>query len=234
MSGIPLAGLLALSLDPQRIESTVPHLVGFAVGALLGGAMLHLVPAAVARMGTAPPLSLFFLLGFLSFFVLEKFLWAHDHRTARGVRGPRPVAILNLVGDGFHNLIDGAVIAASYTASPALGVSTTLAVVLHEIPQEIGDFGVLVHAGLPVRRAVLLNALSGVTAVAGALGTLAVGRMAAGVTTALLPVAAGSFVYIAASDLVPELQQVRGAAASARQVGLIVLGIGLMCLLLLF
>lgn len=111
-------------------------------------------------------------------------------------------------------------IAASYNACPALGVSTTLAVVLHEIPQEIGDFGVLVSAGLPVRRAVLLNALSGLTAVIGA--------------TALLPVAASGFVYNAASDLVPELQRVRGTTASALQIGLIALGIGLMGLLLPF
>jgi zinc and cadmium transporter len=126
------------------------------------------------------------------------------------------------------------VIAASYNASPALGVSTTLAVVLHEIPQEIGDFGVLVSAGLPAGRAVLLNALSGLTAVIGAIGTLAVGRVAAGVATALLPVAAGGFVYIAASDLVPELQRVRGTTASGLQLGLIALGIGLMGLQLLF
>jgi len=234
VSAIPLAGLAALSLERRRVEAATPHLVSFAVGALLGGAMLHLVPAALERLGGGAVVWFLFLLGFLGFFVLEKSLWAHGHQVTRPGDGPaRSVALLNIVGDGVHNALDGMVIAAGYIADPAVGMAATLAVVLHEVPQEVGDFGILMHGGFTVRRAIFLNLLTGMTALAGAVTVLVVGQRAAGAAAALLPVAAGSFVYIAASDLVPELQRVRGAAAAARQLALIVLGIGLMAAALL-
>lgn len=235
VSAIPLAGLALLAADPGRIERSVGYLIGFAVGALLGGALLHLLPEALERLGNGPAVPLGFLAGFVGFFVLERFLWTHEHRRPRAVAGGiRPAAMLNVIGDGLHNVVDGMVIAASYAAGPSIGVATTVAVMLHEIPQEVGDFGVLVHSGLPVRRAVLWNALSGVTALLGATLMLLVGSRVAGSLTALLPVAAGGFVYIAASDLVPELHRVRGARAGAWQLALILLGIAVMAVPALF
>jgi zinc and cadmium transporter len=229
VSAIPLAGLWLLSARPAAVDRAGSYLISFAVGALLGGALLHLLPAALERLGSGPAVPLAFLGGFVGFFALERFLWTHEHRRPRAVAGAaRPVAVLSVIGDGLHNLLDGMVIAAAYAAAPAIGLATTVAVILHEIPQEVGDFGVLVHSGLPVRRAVLWNALSGATALLGALVMLVVGTQVAGAATALLPVAAGGFVYIAASDLVPELHRVRTPRAGAWQLALILLGIAVM------
>jgi zinc and cadmium transporter len=228
VSALPLLGLLVLAADAEHVERAVRPTISFAVGALLGGALLHLFPAALADLGPGPGASLGFLAGFLGFFILERFLWAHSHSVRRTAPQVRPVAVLNLVGDGLHNLLDGMVIAASYTQSPQLGIATTLAVVLHEVPQELGDLGVLLHAGLPVRRAVLWNVFSGATALAGATLVLLVGSRVAGAVVGLLAIAAGGFVYIAASDLVPELRRVRGRRASVTQTLLILLGIAVM------
>ncbi|HEY9443905.1 MAG TPA: ZIP family metal transporter [Gemmatimonadales bacterium] len=226
VSAIPLTGLVLARARADRLRRVVPLLVAFAVGALLGGAFLHLVPEAIARLGAGPGLSFLLLAGFLGFFVLEKFLWGHQHEPHG--RRVAPLATLNLIGDGLHNIIDGAVIAAAYSADPKVGMAATLAVFLHEVPQELGDFGVLVYGGLPVRRAVWFNFLSGLAAMLGAAATLAVGGMAGRVTDALLPVAAGSFLYIAASDLIPELRRERHPAASVRQLGLVLSGIAVM------
>lgn len=231
VSAIPLAVILALPRDPQRLRQIVPFLVSFAVGGLLGGAFLHLIPEAVARLGAGAGMSLYLLLGFVGFFVLEKCLGAHRHDPAERPRdGAASIATLNLIGDGFHNLIDGMVIAAAFSADTTLGVATTLAVVLHELPQEIGDFGILLYSGLPYRRAVGLNLLAGVSALAGAVLTLVIGARIAGFAHILLPFAAGNFIHIAAADLVPELHRARGLATSARQIVLVLLGIGLMAL----
>ena len=229
VSAIPLIGLAVMRRPPDQIARIVLLLLSFAVGALLGGALFHLIPEAVSRLGSGPALSLYLLLGFLGFFVLEKFLWAHRHDTA-GTPSLRlqPLAALNLLGDGVHNAIDGMVIAAAYSADTSVGLATTLAVILHEVPQELGDFGILVYSGLPVRRAVLFNAASGLTAVLGAVVTLAVGEQLAGFTSALLPVAAGSFIYIAASDLIPELRRERGLRTAVWQVVLVLLGVVVM------
>ena len=231
VSAMPLAGLLLLRQRTERLRSLAPWLVSFAVGALLGGAVLHLIPEAFERLGSGPALSLYLLAGFLGFFVLEKFLWLHGHD--RGMVSPsrlQPVAVLNLIGDGLHNLLDGMVIAAAYSADPSVGLAATAAVVLHEVPQEIGDFGVLLYSGMPLQRAVLFNFLSGLSALAGAAVTLAIGRFATGFTDALLPIAAGGFLYIAASDLIPELRREEHPATSMWQIGLVLLGIGLMAL----
>lgn len=233
VSAIPLSGLLALAVSQRGLDNAMQYLVSFAVGGLLGGAMIHLIPEAFTEFGPGLAMPLAVLGGFIGFFLLEKFFWAHEHNHhARG--GVRPLALLNLVGDGVHNLVDGAIIAASFSVDPGLGLSTTIAVALHEIPQEIGDFGVLVFSGLSVRRAVLFNVLSGVTAIVGAVATLVVGEHVGGVTRTLLPVAAGGFLYIAASDLIPELHRRKRLADTIWQVTCIGVGIGLMCLTALF
>lgn len=239
VSLVSLVGLLTLSLDPGRVRRLAEPLVAFAVGALLGDAFIHLLPEAFTVGG--PPLlrSLLVLGGMLTFFVVEKLLrHAHvlkvleDEHVER--HGRRPVlAAINLVGDAVHNFIDGVLVGASWLAGPTIGLTTTLAVLLHEIPQELGDFGVLVHSGLGIRRAVLLNAASASVAIAGTTVALLAGSLTKAVTEALLPVAAGGFVYIAAADLIPELQHDRSARALVVQTTLIGAGIAVMGLLTL-
>jgi len=229
VSLIPLLGLAALWVARPHLDRAIQYLVSFAVGALLSGALLHLIPEAAERLGSGPAMPLAVIGGFVGFFALEKFLWAHHGHGARPA-GLTPLATLNLVGDGLHNVMDGLVIAAAWQADPSLGISTTLAVALHEIPQELGDFGILVHSGLTPRRAVWFNLLTGLSAVAGTIAGLVLGHYLDGFASRLLPVAAGGFLYIAASDLVPELHQVRSAAASFRQILLIALGVAVMLL----
>ena len=230
VSAVPLGGFLLLARGEERLERVLQSLVAFAVGALLAGAFLHLLPEAIAELGAGPPVFLGVLAGFVGFFVLEKFLWrAHGHEPRNRARGGPRLATLNLVGDGLHNLIDGMVIAAAWVADPALGLTATLAVLAHEIPQELGDFAVLVYGGMPVRRAVGFNLLTGLTAVVGAVLVLAAGP-ALGSPAILLPVAAGGFVYIAAADLVPELHRNRSVTVSLGQIGLMVLGVALVSL----
>jgi zinc and cadmium transporter len=238
VSLVSLLGVLTLSTDPARLRRLASALMSFAVGALLGDAFIHLIPRIFAGEGTALGASLLILGGMLLFFVLEKLL-RHHHGTlhvqdaADAARRPE-LAAINLIGDALHNLVDGALIAASYLSSPTLGLATTVAVVLHELPQEFGDFGVLIHSGLSVRKAVLLNLGSASVAVVGAAITLLLGEVAGTtLTTALLPVTAGGFVYIAAANLIPELHHDRSLGALAQQVSLIGAGIAVMSLLTL-
>ncbi len=241
VSLVSLVGLFALSQDPSRLRRIQLYLVSLAAGSLLGGAVLHLLPEAVDRLGTGMPFSLYLLTGFFGFFLLEKFLWFHHHGTAHaeegadadvgadeGARAAQPVVAMILVGDGVHNFLDGMVIAAAYLVDPGVGLVTTLAVVLHEVPQEIGDFGVLVHGGLSVRRAVLLNFLSATTSILGAVLTLWIGSRAEGLQGPLITITAASFIYIAAADLIPELHRTREPRQSIMQVLMIGVGLGLM------
>jgi zinc and cadmium transporter len=165
--------------------------------------------------------------GVLLFFVLEKILhWHHAHVASDEVL--HPVAFTNLVGDGLHNFVDGAIIAGAFLASRPLGVATTIAVALHEIPQEIGDFGILVHAGMTPKRALLFNFLTAVAAIVGGVLTLTISSAVSGLETWLVPITAGGFVYIASTDLLPELQKEPEPGKSALQVSALLLGTGIM------
>lgn len=232
-----LVGLVTLAFDEARVRRLALPFVSFAAGALLGDTFLHLVPEAYAKAGpgSLSPGTLI-LAGVLSFFGLEKLL-RHEHgplhRRAHPQAGGRPeLAAINLVGDGVHNFVDGALIAASYLVSPTLGLTTTLAVFLHELPQELGDFAVLIHSGLTVRRALLLNLLTASLAVAGAVLTLALGATTGGaLSQVLVPFTAGGFLYIATADLIPELQHDRTLRGLLAQAGMMTLGLGLMAAL---
>lgn len=239
VGAVSLAGLLTLSMSEQRVRRLATFFVSFAVGALLGDTFLHLVPEifANARGRDAFRASLLILAGMLLFFVVEKLLRQEHllHRHARSAPIARPeLAAVNLLGDAIHNYIDGLLIGASWLASPALGLSTTLAVLLHEIPQELGDFGILIHSGLAPRRAVLLNAGSAAVAILGTATAVLAGAVAHERVVALLvPVTAGGFVYIAAANLIPELQHDRTLRALFVQTALISGGILVMALLTL-
>ena len=240
VGAVSLAGMLTLSMNETRVRRLATFFVSFAAGALLGDTFIHLVPEifADARGPRALRASLVILAGMLLFFVVEKLLrhqhgLLHRHHHHEGIERPE-LAGVNILGDAIHNYIDGVLIGASWLASPALGITTTLAVLLHEIPQELGDFGILVHSGLTVRQAALLNAGSAAVAILGTATAVVAGTVAhQQMTQLLVPLTAGGFVYIAAADLIPELQHDRSLRALAVQTALISCGIAVMALLTL-
>jgi zinc and cadmium transporter len=244
ISLISLIGAVTLTLEPRRLERMLFLLVSLAVGALLGGAVIHLIPRAYETLGGDGTLvGLLVLAGVLAFFILEKFLhWRHDHAVpvidggAAQEGGIRPFATINLVGNGAHSLLDGMVIAAAYLVSLPAGLVATVAVALHEIPQKMGAFGVLVAGGYRPRRALLYNFLVSLAGVVGALVSLVLGALVEGYAPFLLPITAGTFIYVAGSDLIPELHHhhSRPAIKSLWQFMMIVLGIGLMLVPLFF
>jgi len=231
VSLLSLIGIVTLSLNRQRLQKMLIFLVAFSVGALFGDVFIHLLPESFEKIGMNLTTSLLVIGGFLMFFVLEKFIrWRHVGSAAEE-KHIKPVVSMNLVGDAAHNLIDGMLIAASFMVSIPIGITTTLAIVLHEIPQEIGDFSILVHGGLSVRKALSFNLLASMMAVIGAVVTLLIGGRFENFASFLLPVTAGGFIYIAGPDLIPELQQDVKVSNSFWQFGAILLGIIIMALL---
>lgn len=223
ISIISLVGVVFLGKDEIKLQKIIFVLVSFATGALIGGALLHLLPESLA-MGK---MAFFFLIiGILSFFILEKFLyWRHCHKETCTVH---TFTYLNLIGDGVHNFIDGVVIAASFVVDLRLGLTTSIAVALHEIPQELGDFGVLVYGGFSVKKALGYNLLSATTCILGGIVTYFLSSFTNALRFPLLAFAAGGFIYIALVDLIPELRTKTGLKESIMQFLFILLGIGLM------
>jgi len=204
VSLISFVGAVTLVLSKNRLQKILLVLVGFAAGTLIGGAFLHLLPESIEQSKEINNIFLSVIIGFVVFFLLEKLLWRHCHEKTCPIH---TFAYLNLFGDGVHNFIDGLVMAASFVVSIPLGITTTLAIAAHEIPQELGDFGVLVFGGLKPRKALILNFITALTAVAGGIGGYYFYPYMGGGMIFLLPFAAGGFLYIAASDLVPELHK---------------------------
>ncbi len=233
VSAISFIGILTLLFDRERLNKMLLFLVSFAVGGLFGDAFIHLLPESFEKLGAKLTTSLFIVLGILLFFVLEKFVrWRHCH-IPTSEEHPHHLVTMNLIGDGMHNFIEGMLIGASYIVSFPIGITSTIAIILHEIPQEIGDFGVLIHGGLSVRKALLFNFMSASVAAIGAIISLVIGTHIEGYTTALLPITAGGFLYIAGSDLIPELHHEVRASRSLWQLISIMLGVGIMALLAL-
>ncbi|MFB0559784.1 MAG: ZIP family metal transporter [Candidatus Lokiarchaeia archaeon] len=220
-----IIGVLFLSVREELLNKVLLALVAFSAGALMGGALLHMIPKTLT-MTSSINTFLYLLLGFSFFFLLENVLqWRHCHDAKCDVH---TFTYMNLIGDGIHNITDGFIIAASFVASIALGFATTLAVAFHEIPQEIGDFGVLVYGGFEKRKALIYNYISAITIIPGAI----VGYLLSIYTTQfiqfMLPIAAGGFIYIAASDLIPELRKETSLKKSAVIFGVFLMGIILM------
>jgi zinc and cadmium transporter len=201
VSGVSLIGALLLTLKEGLLGHALRTLVGFASGALIGGAFFHLLPESLATQNEGVFTAV--VLGIVVFFLLEKSLWRHCHERECKVH---PFAYLNLLGDGVHNFVDGATIAAGFLSSNSVGLIATLAVLMHEIPQELGDFGVLLYGGFGRAKAIIFNMLSALLAVAGALITYFLIPYLPDVGY-VLAFSAGSFIYIAASDLIPELHK---------------------------
>jgi len=223
VSLVSFVGIFFIGLKEAIVGRILMSLVGFASGSLIGAAFFDLIPEA-ADSGQA--IWLYIVVGIVFFFIMEKFLyWRHCHDETCQVHN---FAYLNLIGDGVHNFVDGALIAASFLVSASLGFTTSLAVVFHEIPQELGDFGVLLYGGFGKKKALAYNFLSAITAVIGALVTFFLASYVQGLAQPLVPFAAGGFIYIAATDLMPELHKKTQMKDSAIQLFTLVSGIALM------
>ncbi len=233
ISLVSFVGIFTLALGDKKLKKILLYLVGFSTGALFGGAFLHLLPEAVEKYGFTPLLSFYVILGILFSFVAEKFIsWRHCH-IPTSKEHPHPFAYMNLFGDGVHNFIDGLIIGAAFLTDISLGIATSVAIILHEIPQEIGDFGVLIHGGFSKKKALLFNFLTALTAVLGTFFALILGGYIDNLTLFLVPFAAGGFIYIAGSDLIPELHKEYSPKKSLIQFFSILAGVGVMALMLI-
>ncbi len=203
VSLIAFIGIISFAVKSKLLNKILLRLVGFSAGALMGGAFIHLLPEALENNGHEILFSV--LVGFSLFFLMERFLkWHHCHK------GKCPVhtfTYMNLFGDGVHNFIDGLIIAAGFLVNIPFGIVTTIAIIAHEVPQEIGDFAILVYGGFTKFKALFYNFLSALVAVVGAVFGYFLSTIAEGFVPFLIPFAAGGFIYIAASDLIPELHK---------------------------
>lgn len=234
VSVISFVGIFTLFLKDKILNKIVFYLVAISAGSLMGGAFLHLIPEAIESAGGehgVDSIALAVLAGFALFFILERVLhWHHCHKNG-GDCPIHPFTYLNLIGDGLHNFIDGVVIVAAFSISVELGIATTIAVILHEIPQEISDFGVLIYGGFTKAKALLFNFLSGITAILGALCGFMLINIAQGTMPLLIGITAGGFIYISASDLIPELHKESKFGKSLIAFICFFVGVGLMFLL---
>jgi zinc and cadmium transporter len=231
VSLVSLIGLAFISVSEEKLKRIIFVMVSLAVGGLFGDAFIHLLPESFERLSNRLGASLWVLAGIFMFFVLEKFLlWRHQH-VFESDHGVRPVGYMNLLADGAHNFIDGVIIGASYVVSLHVGIATTLAVIFHEIPHELGNFFVLLYAGFTKRRAIFFNFISAVFAILGTILSLVVGSRVEDFSKVMLPLAAGGFIYIAGSDLVPELNKESNLGKSLVQMLAIGFGVGLMLVL---
>ena len=222
LGGLLVASSILLIKEPARTR-LIPWLVSYAVGALLGASMLEILPEALEQL---PAREVFptLLLGILLFFVLEKLvLWRHCHTHDCEVHDGAVLPVV--VGDAFHNFVDGAVIAAAAMTSVPLGITTAVAVTAHEIPQEVGDFAILLHAGYSRGKALMLNVLSALASIVGAVAAFVAFDRVPALLPYFLALSAASFLYVAMADLIPGLHRGRTDASSLRQILLIGAGV---------
>lgn len=230
ISLISLIGVITLSISTKKLETYLDYLVSLSVGALLGGAFLHLIPE-LAEDGLQIEISIFILGGIILFFIIEKFIsWHHCHKA---VHKELSFTYMNLIGDALHNFLDGIILAAAFMASPIVGIATTIAVFLHEVPQEIGDFGVLLKGGFSKTKAIKMNFLISLTSFLGALFAIYASSLIEGILPYFISIAAGGFIYIAGTDLIPQLNKCHHPHENIKQLFFILLGIGAMALILL-
>lgn len=231
VSLISFVGIFLFVLSASFVKRIMFYLISFSTGAMLGDVFMHMLPELIDGEGDLARSMAVILMGILFSFAIEKVVhWRHCHILGEDDAHDHihPVGILSLIGEAIHNFIDGVVIAASFLASPTIGVSTTLAVMFHEIPQEIGDYAVLIHSGFRRKQALFFNFLSALTAVLGAIGTILLSSLSTSWTGFMLPFAAGNLLYIAAADLIPELHKETGIRQGVFQVIAMIIGMGCM------
>ena len=204
-------------------------MVGFAAGGLIGGAFLHMLPETIEKCTDCSIIFVYLIAGFISFFLIERILfWRHCHE---GTCKVHTFTYMNIIGDSIHNFIDGLVIAAAFLTNISLGWITTLAILFHELPQEIGDFGVLVYGGFKRITALIFNYFTAITAVLGGIIGYYLHSHIEGMSIFLLPFAAGGFIYIASSDLIPEIHKEANLKKSLLSFIFFLIGVLLMALL---
>jgi zinc and cadmium transporter len=230
MSALALVGSVTLLLPEATLRKILMPLVALASGTLLGGAFFHMIPAAVDKLGNHLSIYVWIIVGFSLFFVLEQFLkWHHCHRVPCK---HEPLTILILIADAIHNFIGGLAVASAFLIDTRIGITTWLAAAAHEVPQELGDFGILIHGGWKKDKALLYNFLSAVTFFIG--GLVAYFASITFDTSFLLPFAAGNFIYIAAADLIPEVKYSENPSLSAMHFLSFSTGLGVMLAIRLF
>ncbi len=222
-----LIGIFTLSMKEAKLEKVLLFLVSLSAGALMGGAFIHLLPEAAENIEPST-LFLIVLFAFILYFFVEKlFHWRHCHK---GKCKIHTFGYMNLIGDALHNFIDGLILSAAFITDIRLGIITTIAIALHEIPQEIGDFGVLLYAGFHKRKALIANFLVALTVVFGGIVGYISNTFSEKFITYLIPFAAGGFLYIASSDLMPEIRKEQNIRKSLISFGTFLIGILLMFL----
>lgn len=200
-----LIGVATLALNQRFLGKILLSLVSLSAGTMIAAAFLHLLPESIEALGETLPLQLT-LASFIGFFLLERFLhWRHCHDEEHLTK--HTVGYMNLLADALHNFLDGVLIAASFASGTGIGIIAALAIALHEIPQEIGDFAVLIHSGFSRRRALLYNILVSLTCIAGGILGYIASHTVTAFATYLVPIAAGAFIYISAADLIPDLKK---------------------------
>jgi zinc and cadmium transporter len=225
VSLISFVGIITLLLKEKLLSKILLSLISFSAGALIGAAFLHLIPEAVEKGGHSKAY-LFVIVGFILFFILEKYLhWRHCHKEKCDIH---MFTYLNLFGDGVHNFIDGIIIGSSFVVNINFGITTSFAIIMHEIPQEIGDFGVLVYGGFGKSKALFYNFLSALTAVLGTVIGYALANTSDVFLKLLMPLAAGGFIYIACCDLIPELHKQQDIKKSTFSMVIFILGVAFM------
>lgn len=235
VSIVSLIGVIGLSVKYNKLKKILIYFISFSAGALLGDVFIHLLPEVFEERGFGLSVSYSILGGIGIFFVLEKIIhWNHCHaEITDGKEHVHAFTYTNLIGDGLHNFLDGAIIAGSYLVSVPAGIATTIAVIVHEIPQEIGDFAVLLHGGFSKGKALVANFCSALLAFAGALVVFFVQSFSERIEFILVPIAAGGFIYIAGSDLIPELHKhSHNLSRNLLQLIAFILGIAIMAFLL--
>lgn len=256
VSLVSIVGIITLAMKEKWMRKMLLTLVSVSAGTLIGGAILHLLPEAIAKQGYTLGLGLVVIIGMLSFFLIERFIHIHNTCKVNGSDSSKKghshghkhfpaedypllheshrkhIGVMNLLGDGLHNFGDGLIIAAAYLTNPAAGIAATIAVILHEVPQEIADFGVLLYAGFSKWKAVLFNMASAAIAIIGAIVGLVLGTTSEVFMQFILPFAAGGFLYIAGTNLFPELHKECSVKDSVIHFAAILFGVALMVLLL--
>ena len=231
VSLLSLAGIYTLSIREEVLDKILLYLIAFSAGSILGAAVFDLLPEAMELGGGDSSVLVYISVGFVAFFFLERFIyWYHGHPHEAdinaGTRTPtKGFAYLNLIGDAIHNFVDGVIIATSYLIGFPVGLATTIAVIFHELPQEMGDYGILVYAGFKRRRAVLLNFLVALAVVFGGILTVFFIGAVEALSGLLIALATGNFLYLAAAELIPELHKEKNLRRSSLQFGVFILGI---------
>jgi len=233
-----LVGILALSIGEETLHKVLFIFLGFSGGAILGSALLDLLPESIeliSEIGNEFNVFIYITIGFLTFFFIDRYVyWYHGHGHKNEIEDEckmrrnvelKSLRALNLIGDAIHNFIDGMVISVSYLYSIPLGITTTIAVLFHEIPQEIGDIGLLIYSGLKTTKALILNFISALTAFMGVFIVQITSLKIENVNAILLSIACGGFIYLAASEIIPEMQREKDFAKGVVQFILFIMGI---------